>query len=460
MPHLRSNRRPTFAAAIACALLAAACSNGEPQKAAPNVLMVVIDTLRADHLPFYGYSEQTAPFLDRIAKQGVVFERAWATSSWTAPATASIFTGLYPNQHGVTQGMVLVNNVRATGDPTITLNRIPDAIETVPELMKSRGYRTYGIADNPNICEEEGFESGFDRFQNFPNLDATAINQTLRGWSEEIRSAPSWFVYLHYMDPHYPYQKRERWYKDPAQGELAGTFKTERELEIADLLATYDSEINYVDHHIRKAFRLLDVNEETIVFFIADHGEELKQRSDISQHDFKLYSELTRVPFFIIHPGVTRARNRVSHAVSAIDVLPTLREMIGAPPSEIDAGESLVPYYTRDELPADVRPVFSMRERMEVLGGQKIWAVIRGDKKLILTENKTGLETELYDLEADWLELENIAESDPTVVTELSAGLKEMRERALRFDPEEIQLELSEDEEQTLRDIGYVEDAD
>jgi len=454
MPSKRPNQSALFTAAVLLASLSASACSSEPP--GPNVVLVVIDTLRADHLPFYGYENQTAPYLDSLAARGVVFERAWSTSSWTAPATASIMTGLYPNQHGVTQGMKLVQTMQQEGATTLTLNRIPTAIETVPKLMKSRGYRTFGITDNPNICKEEGFEGGFDRFKNFDYRNAPLVNRTLANWSDKIKSSDGWFVYLHYMDPHFPYYEREPWYQAPPPGHDKNA-TSEREREIPTLRATYDSEINFVDHHIRQALELLEVDEETVIVIVADHGEELMQRSNDKQHEFKLYSELTHVPLVIVHPGAQLTRSRVPHTVSIIDILPTLREIIGAPASSVDAGESLVPYYTSPgELPDD-RPVFAMRERLEVLGGQKKWAIMQRDDKLILTENEHGAKAVLYDMGSDWGELRDISKENLIRVAELKADLAEMREQAQLFDPEQVELELSEEQEDNLEMLGYLE---
>ena len=461
MSSLRSNRRAlSLAAALLLALCTPGCSSGPDEAPGPNVVLVVIDTLRADHLSFYGHERQTAPFLDSLASRGVVFERAWSTSSWTAPATASIMTGLYPNQHGVTQGMKLVQTVQRDKAPTLTLNRIPEAIETVPKLMKSRGYRTFGITDNPNICKEEGFDGGFDRFRNFDDRNAPAVNRTLANWADEIQASSGWFVYLHYMDPHYPYVKREPWLSNFQDEGVNYAGMSKRDREILELREVYDSEIGYLDDHIQQAFQLLQVDDQTVVVVVADHGEELMQRSDDKQHEFKLYSELTRVPLVIVHPGEELMRYRVPQTVSVIDVLPTLREIIGAPASPIDAGESLVRYYTSAAELEDDRPVYSMRERLEVLGGQKKWAVMHRGHKLILTENEHGAKAELYDLEADWGELKDLSGESPARVLELSGVLTDMREDALTFDPEEVQIELTEEREQSLQDLGYAEMAE
>ena len=131
-----------------------------PDPSRQNVVVIVVDTLRADRLAAYGHEPDTTPFLSGLAERSVVFENAWSTSSWTAPATASLFTGLYPSQHGVLTGMSLFRRNQVFDEwvgKTTKLNTIPDELETLPEYFAARGYRTYGVADNVNLCEEEGF---------------------------------------------------------------------------------------------------------------------------------------------------------------------------------------------------------------------------------------------------------------------------------------------------------------
>jgi arylsulfatase A-like enzyme len=173
----------------------------------PNVVLVVADTLRADHLPFYGYARETAPFLARLAASGAVFEQAASTSSWTAPATASLLTGLYPPQHGVVLGLRATRRMRRT-QPTLELNRIPGAVTTLAELLHDAGYRTFGVADNITVCRELGFADGFDRWQTLPYAGAAAVADQILAWAADLAAARPYFLYVHLMDPHHPLHAR------------------------------------------------------------------------------------------------------------------------------------------------------------------------------------------------------------------------------------------------------------
>ena len=214
----------------------------------PNVVLIVLDTLRADHLPFYGYKKKTAPFLSEIASRSIIFENAYSASSWTAPATASIFTSLYPFQHGVTTGLKTSKFFK------IKLNRIPEKIKTITEILKENGYKTYGVADNINICKDEGFTQGFDRFKLLPYEFETKTNIQLEKWAEEIKAQKKYFLYIHYNDCHLPYHKRSPWYQ-------------KKENERDDLISCYDSEINYVDAKIKKMYELFGWDKNTMLIY-------------------------------------------------------------------------------------------------------------------------------------------------------------------------------------------------
>jgi arylsulfatase A-like enzyme len=409
------------------------CNRAAPDR--PNVLVVVVDTLRADRLPFYGCEENNAPFLAEWAARSVVFERAWSTSSWTAPATASIFTGVYPIQHGVHLG-AKAHQLLIRGNATLELDRIPDALETLPELFRSLGYRTFGVSDNFNVSQAQGFASGFERFENFSYEGADRVNAALASWQAEIAKARPWFVYLHYMDPHQPYHARRPWYRPPTA--------TDRN---AINEAAYDSEIGWVDSHLREAFERLDVDASTLVVFAADHGEEFGDHGGRG-HRFTLYSELTHVPFFVHHPGVGPRRVRAD--VSTLDLLPTLRSILGLPASEQDAGIDLTKLYASgDERPED-RTLYASRTN----GMAWKRAVVRGRYKLIVT--RPG-ETELYDLESDPGERRNLAGERPALAEELLRSSDEFRSTAHRWDGSRTTIELDEKDLRRLKDLGYVD---
>jgi hypothetical protein len=221
-------------------LLAPACRGS--LRSRPDVVLIVIDTLRRDHLPFYGYRKDTAPFLGSLAARGAVFENAYSTTSWTAPATASLFTGMYPLQHGVVVGRFAVKLVRSEGVP-MRLNRIPSRAQTIPEAMRARGYATHAVVQNANIRPELGFDQGFDAFHALnPSHRADTITEKLAELKGRILARRPYFLYLHYMDPHKPYNKNPPFFDPETEGD-------------ARSVSAYDSEIHHVDEHVRRSSR-------------------------------------------------------------------------------------------------------------------------------------------------------------------------------------------------------------
>ena len=157
-----------------------------------NIVVIVIDTLRSDKLDAYGYEKVTAPFLTEISKKSILFENSFATSSWTAPSTASIFTSLYPFQHSVLMGLLAQVNAKKIY-PDLKLNRIPEEIETMPEVFKNAGYSTFAISDNSNISKKQGFDQGFDKMITKSYKGAGKVNKRLMSWKDEIMKSEKYF---------------------------------------------------------------------------------------------------------------------------------------------------------------------------------------------------------------------------------------------------------------------------
>ena len=365
--------------ALAAAGAASGCRRGRRQ-ARPNVVLVVIDTLRHDHLPFYGYHTNTAPFLTDLAGQGVVFESCYSASSFTSPATASILTSLYPFQHGVLKGMIVTLNQQAENS-SLRLNRIPQAVLTLSEWLRDSGYRTFAVADNINICEAEGFTQGFDRFATLNNRGATEVNRQAMSWEKEMRAGAPYFLYLHYMDPHAPYLAHHPWYVRGAD-------------ELQDQLARYDSEIRMVDERLREIFAGLSWDENTVVIVTADHGEEFLEHGQTG-HGKTLYNEVLRVPLLIWSRALALEPRRIPQAVSTLDIMPTVAAMLGLEAPRDISGISQWPF----SLPApsaEPRPLFAQLVASRPgAADSMLRATIRDGWKFIATDEQFR---ELYDI--------------------------------------------------------------
>lgn len=432
-------------------LLAVAGSCGaapEPDEP-PDLVLIVIDTLRPDHLDLYGYERETAPFLTQLAERSTVFEHAYSTSSWTAPSTASIFTGMYPNRHGVLMGFrAQRNTAEAEADEeleALELVTLP-ALPTLVEQLRAAGYGTFGVASNINIGEQLGFDRGFDRFERMIKDDAEVLAQRVLSWREELDAGPS-FLYLHFNDVHKPYHARDPWY-------------AEHEDDLEDLVARYDSEITYLDGWIEHLHDELGWDEDTVVMLVSDHGEEFRDHGKLG-HGYSLYRELNQVLMMIALPGALASR--VDAHVSLVDVLPTLLDAAGFQPFEYAQGTSLLPLVRGDtEAEFERRTLFAHRIRGKdpapLYERKPVWSAIRGRWKLIRRDREAGIE--LYDLHEDPGELRDLAGERPELVEELSHALATFEERTERLEGERVEVQVDSELFEHLRELGYADDTD
>ena len=401
-----------------------------------NVVLIVIDALRADHLPFYGYEKNTAPFLWELSKQSVVFENAFSASSWTSPGTASIFTSMYPYQHGVLMGLLAIRNAQKI-DPNVKINRIPDEIDTITEVMKKNGYRTYGVADNLNIGEKQGFTQGFDKFETYLYKEAPKVNQTIKNWKSQLMGNGKYFLYIHYMEPHAPYHPRKPWFKpneDPDK----------------ERISAYDSEINFADVHIKELFESLAWDKNTILIITADHGEGLWDHGMMT-HGKSLYREELHVPLMIYLPGGKPGR-RISTNASTIDILPTVRDLLGFPQDKSDEGMSLVPLMENQKNDLDSRNIYSY---LWVKTYKKIeWkSTIYKNWHFLIHMPQSRL---LYSLLLDRKEQDNKSGKARAIVLELEKRYEDFFKKCKKFKQKSTRYKLDKKETDKLKSLGYV----
>ncbi len=400
--------------------------------------MVVVDTLRADHLPWHGYPKDTAPFLRSLSEDAVVFTRAHSTSSWTAPATASLFTGLYPVQHQ------LVTGLRASRALAQEVQQLPAGVETLPEVFRRNGYATFGVTDNLNISSRLGFDRGFDRFRSHHYKGAEVVNAKLLEWKEEVQAADPAFVYLHYMDPHEPYHVREPWFEgDPENGH--------------NTHAAYESEIGHVDDHLRRLFEELGWDEEeTLVVLTSDHGEEFGEHG-YEGHGTTLYAETLDVPLFVRWPARLAPR-RVETRASLVDLLPTLVGLLGLESDGRHAGVDLSPLLEGSAF--DDQPTIYAHLRQShpqlVKPGEAIElrSLTVGDRKLIVTADDGR---ELYDLHGDPRETTDLADERAAEAADLARLLALFELGLERYQGAREEQTFTDQELERLRDLGYAE---
>jgi len=461
-------------------LLAALCLGCTREPSRPNVLLVVIDTLRADHLGAYGYDRPTSPNLDRLAKRGTLFQRAHATSSWTAPSVVSILTGLYPAVHGVEQA----NSV------------LGESVPTMAEAFARAGYATAAMAANPAfVSPRVGIGRGFARFDVLQGdpvaidapvkmipldpdfrtwvevADAARVTDAALAWiGEPGRSERPFFLFLHYLDPHadyFPPAEMARRFgvdsADPLAGvaqrlllrdglrrAAGGSFEAPSAAQLATLLALYDAEIAFTDIHVGRLLSGVErLSRDTIVAVTADHGEEFGDHGGL-MHGITLYQEQLHVPLILAGAGLQPGRE-VALPVSLASLWATLAELAGLPPPGAGTGRSLAPL-ARGE-PATVPVPFADLNNTERAELHRL-AVVGDRWKLI--ERRNGARA-LFDLATDPGEKRDLAglESAPLASLAEELAARESRVSAERARAAPATIELSPEDRARMRALGY-----
>ena len=469
-----------FGAAFLLVLLAYIRSlTDEKERSLPSVVVLVtVDTLRADSVSFLGNEPQTTPFLDELADDGVVFEAAYSPSSWTVPSMASLFTGVAPASHGVVKGQI--EQLAQERKPTRMIREqpaLPQSFTTLAEAFQRAGYVTVGIPSNIHLADYLGFSQGFDHYYGEANfLPADQVNYQVE---MQLREAfgPRWktawkeervFLWIHYFDPHDPYWPREPWITRYAQDAAGDPAPDPANLVMRDLKkrfpepdedlarrirSLYRAEINYVDEHLRRLDATLGLQAEDVLFMLtADHGEEIVDHGMLG-HGHSLYEELVHVPMLIHWPAAVEGGRRLEVPVSLLDVYPTLAELKGLKEPDDLYGRSLAPLL----LGLEQLEAGSLHYELD-RPGVKAAALRRGKWKLVhqtFPENRV----ELFDLTRDPGEKNSLVQQEPELVEELSALLVRRLE-ALPGPPSDVEHVPIESETvlEQLRAFGYAGD--
>jgi arylsulfatase A-like enzyme len=435
-------------------------SLGRPTARRPSVILYVVDTLRADHLPIYGYARPTAPNLDALARDALVFEAARAESSWTRPALASILTGLAPRTHGV--------NGRA--------NALPAQATTLAELLHDAGYETRGYVTNGNVAGEFGFDQGFDRYVYWMDeTDGAPADEDDSGWL--VRRASEWlrsrrdprpfFLYLHAIAPHSPYAPPERQraalaasVADPAIGGREALDRLE-ETGAADgrvsrdLAALYDAEVAAADEgfgSFLEELRRLGLYDDALLVFVSDHGEEFLDHGGL-EHGRTLYVEQLHVPLLIKLPGGVGGGRRVPALARQIDLLPTLLDFLDLPiPPQLE-GRSLrsVAFGAQGAFEPPIASAYLDVDQ------RRVEALRAGDLELVetLAYDQPHPRYELFDVRADPREAVDLAMARPVALGYLRQLLRGERV-AERGSLEPQVAQIGDPAAAQLRALGYL----
>jgi len=436
-------------------LLAACLSLGcaeEPQK---NLLLIVVDTLRADHLGSYGHTRRVSPEIDDLAARGARFERAYATAPWTQPSVASVLTGLYPSSHGADR----------------LLRVLPRSANTLAERLRQARYATAAVVSHYLLGPRFGFDQGFETFVHgtalgpgrfsTPGVSARG-DELLAGLALDERP---FFLFLHYFDPHYSYERHPDAGFASANG--AGRLDGKRSVEelrsldpppdiaeAAFVRDLYDEEIRFTDAGIGRVLASLSrlgLADSTVVVLVSDHGEEFWERGWLG-HTRTLYDELVRVPLIIRSPGL--APRTVGDPVSLVALAPTLLELLGVEgrgfqgrsfASLLSAGSTYVP-----------EPIYLETEYFapgsQALRPERKHALIEGHTKLV--EDRVSGARQLYDLAVDPHEQRQLSSRNVRLERQLSDAAARFASQRLQGAPSPVAP--TPEERRMLQALGYI----
>ncbi|HEX9943073.1 MAG TPA: sulfatase [Thermoanaerobaculia bacterium] len=465
------------------ALALTACRGAPEEGTAPSVrtglrpprrvFLITVDTLRADHMSLYGYPRATTPNLDRLAATGVTFDRAVCQWPKTGSSFASMFTGLYPHTTGLTHKAAL---------------RIPDQYLTLPELFKESGYKTFGVNSNAVLAAQFGWSTGFDEFQETwgggkvpanprrfrPLASAIRVNALAVPLLRKYAKADRLFAWIHYTDPHAPYilpDGSENPFVGDAlfQGDRTVPARVTRgyaldgRRDLKYYVSQYDANVLVTDVYIQKLLdemRSLGLLEDSLIIFVADHGESLGEHDSWFEHGPLPYNTTAHVPLFFVMNGLPAGR-RVDRPVELVDLYPTLRDLI-APDRQVPGleGHSLWPLLrdgggTRQT--GEFRQAFSEAGRRPNLYHsvqEATWKLVfnSGGKRSRAARSPTG-GFELYNLAEDPLETRNLAAVHQEEVRRLRRDLAAWVRKARAMGEEEGG---DAETERALRALGYV----
>lgn len=429
----------------------------------PNILLLLVDCLRPDHLGCYGYSRNTSPYIDKLAQEGVIFADAYSNAPWTKPSVASFLTSLYPNVHGAV-------NITDT---------LPHGVLTIAELLKDRGYYTCFLnGGNVFLDTNSNFDQGFDLYRFYDHrLKGTSVTDGFLSLVPKLEKR-AFFAYLHYMDVHVPYHENQHngLFTDKVDScfEPGGTSckcQAVRQLTaqpdgVSDedkehLMSLYDGQIRFVDENIRKVVSSLedhDILKDTLIIVTSDHGEELWEHDNF-EHGHTLYNELLRVPLIMTGNGLKHSE--VAATVRLLDLAPTILGLAAVEVGGAPAQGSSLPNILKGEDPESELPIFAMG----TFYGDEKYCLVKGNNKLILNtrngEAKAELtgyrspdEFELYNLDNDPLEKHNLKDSSVEALSALEKELAEFMDVESLF--RSGRATVDKQSRDRLRSLGYL----
>ena len=435
---------------------------GAPAADAPNVVLFVLDTVRADHLGAYRYDAARTPNIDRLAATGVVFEDAQSQAPWTSASIGSLMSGLYPSVHGLDKGAGW-GMKKKTGDlPFLIAKSVgPDHV-MLAERLRRQGYSTAGFVSNTYVNATFGLAQGFEIYGD-DHADYTLVSKrrgetTTADVLEWLEDAPEpFFLFVHYNDAHWPYDplppfdegtKGYTGELTPETTHLVVETMGEKnedlsEEDLAYLIALYDGEIAYVDHQVGQVMEALATHTDRplVTVLTSDHGEEFLDHGGTS-HGYTLFQEQIHVPLILSGEGLPTS-TRVSGAVRTLDIPSTVLDLLGEGP--LGQGQSLLPMLDGGPGP-------------DVVGAEATYntaqrAIRAGDMKRIEVLDGGA---QVFDLAADPDERKDLGD-DPELAATSAAWVEENARVRGALGDLESEVVLDETTSKALEALGYIE---
>ncbi len=427
------------------ATCAVSCTKDKGDSVPRNVLLIVVDTLRQDHLGCYGYDRGDSKTIDELARRGVMFTRARSAVPLTLPSFTSIFTSTYPVFHRVRQNETY---------------SISDSVTTLAEVFREKGFKTKAVIGSAALASRYGLDQGFDHYDDefekaakpsdhiplqpieYGPVSKRRAREVVRlavDWLEE-NSADPFFLFLHFFDPHLPFDTPEKLPREEYSAE---------ELPVW----AYDSEIASVDRQLgvlMSSLEELDLTENTLVVFTADHGEGLMEHMEAS-HGYLLYDSTIRVPMIFSCPGILPQGKVLDGAVRTIDLMPTLLDIFGHEPPARIQGISLKEQILGDVGLPEVDSYFETYYGRLFLG----WSVLKGvewDEWKYIQAPKP----ELYNLQEDPGETANLIEERPEIASSMRERLNTLISTHSNPSAEVAKsIPMDSEQKEVLESLGY-----
>lgn len=471
----------------------------------PNIILLVMDSVRAANMSCYGYHRPTTPNIDRLAAQSTLFEQATSVGSWTLPVHASLFTGLYPLNHGL----------------TISKDALPAGFPTLAHQLQERGYQTACFSNNAYVSEVTGLTQGFGTVEalwrvnnargtkrtrmsrvikrleqvgtpakplirllrlsqtarsmmkqqrNQRDKGAQLTNEKIKTWLTEFRDQKApFFLFVNYMEAHEPYRPPypydRRFIDGPAGAQRVSYIHNKqailsapehrRQAELGILQALYDGELSYLDHRIGELVQFIESNgilDESVLVITSDHGDSLGEHNHLG-HRLSLYEPLVRVPLIIRYPRCFQPGERIAQQVSLIDLYPTFLELAGADTGQEAAQNDFHSLVTSTQDKA--RP-FTIAENTAPKSLNSVVSRMLRTERYKYIWQSDG-QHELYDLVHDPAELNNLVTIKPDVTREMATQLEQWERSHEGYDIVSGKAEYDDTLVEHLRALGYVE---